>query len=185
MSTCCILLGCLLYFWENDSIHPSDPRLRSSDTKAIPPWAQWPPLAGLGARDEGNALSHLNCKTITYNSSHERSDKSLPFFFFSQMFISILHIFLTSCPPCTLLAFVPSTFHQFVSFLSDVLKAQQKLIQSNTNFPVCCIIKCSAWCVRSPPVIKCQLQQCLVPPGSSCCHFHFPPKTKHLKTEKS
>lgn len=138
-------------------------------------WWDW----GRGRKE--HALPHLNCK----NSSHERGDKSLPpppkkkslfpFYTYSQL----------SCPPCTLLAFVPRNFHQFASFLSDLLKAQQKLIESNTNFSVCCIIKCSAWCVRSLPVIKCQLQQRLVPPGSSCCHFHFPPRTKHLRTEKS
>lgn len=137
---------------------------------------------GQGRGRKEGAHSYLNCKTTTaYNSFHEGWQVSSLF----RMFIAILHMLPTSLPPCTFLAFVPCNFHQFVSFLSDVLKAQQELIQSNTNFPVCCIIKCSAWCVHSPPVIKCQLQQCLVPPGSSCCHFHFPPRTKHLKTKKS
>jgi len=101
------------------------------------------------------------------------------------MFISFLCVFPASRSPCTVLAFVPCNFHQFVAFLADVLnadvlKAQQKLIQSNTNFPLCCIRKRGAWCVHSAPVIKCQSRQCSVSPGSSCCHFHFPPRTKHL-----
>lgn len=183
LSTHLTLLGWTIFFWENDPVHPFDPRLRSLGAKAIPP-GQSGSSGGTGSVQGRNTSFLIWTAKPLLTIVLMRGMTSL-FFFPPRVFISILRIFPTSQPLCSLLTFVPCNFHQLVSFLSDVLKAQQKLIQSNTNFPVCCIIKCSAWCVHSPPVIKCQLQQCLVPPGSSCCHFHFPPRTKHLKTEKS
>lgn len=153
-------------------------------------WQRRFPL-GKGAPSGGGGSEEGTCRFITELQNHCLQYVSWEgwqvfwFYFFPQnVDFHFTHVpsFLSSAVFSHL--YPVALISLFLSF-QMCFKAQQMLIQSNTNFPVCCIIKCSAWFVHSPPVIKCQLQQCLVPPGSSCCHFHFPPRTKHLKTKKS